>query len=107
MRLTKPNGGQYEHALAKKRIDDILFQSRILSSQFALESERINRQTIRALTQTVTAADTNLVQTRNIAEYREVIARFLQELEKEVAALEFGGSFAYFAKEYEHFLKRI
>ncbi|MDE7001824.1 MAG: AraC family transcriptional regulator [Lachnospiraceae bacterium] len=107
MKLTKQNGGQYEHALAQKRIDDILFQSRILSSQFALESERINRQTIRALTQTVTAADTDLMRTRNIAEYREVIAGFLQELKKEVAVLEFGGSFDYFAKEYENFLKHI
>lgn len=31
-------------------------------------------------------ADTNLVRTRNIAEYREAIAKFLQELNKEVSA---------------------
>lgn len=107
MELTKRNGKQYEQALTEKHIDDIIFQSRILSSQFALESERINRETFRALTQTAITADTNLVKTRNIAEYREAIAKFLQELKKEVSTLEIGGSFAYFAKEYEYFLQRI
>lgn len=107
MELTKRNGKQYEHALAEKRIDDIIFQSRILSSQFALESERINCETIRALTQTALTANTNLLKNRNVAEYREAIAKFLQELNKEVPALEVGGSFAYFAKEYAYFLERI
>lgn len=107
MELTKRNGKQQEHALTEKRIDDIIFQSRILSSQFALESERINRETIRALAQTAITADTNLVRTRNVAAYREAIAKFLQELNKVVSALESGGSFAYFAKEYERFLKRF
>lgn len=107
MKLTKRNGKQYEDALIEKRIDDIIFQSRILSSQFALESERINRETFHALTQTVITADTNLVRTRNVAEYREAIAKFLQELNREISTLEIEGSFAYFAKEYEHFLKCI
>lgn len=107
MELTKRNGRQQEHALAEKHIDDIIFQSRILSSQFALESERINREMFRALAQTAITADTNLARTRNVAEYREAIAKFLQELNKEVSALEIGGSFAYFAKEYEYFLNRI
>ena len=105
--LTKRNCGQNEQALAEKHIDDIIFQSRILSTQFALESERINRETFRALTQIAITADTNLVKTRNVAEYREAIAKFLQQLNKEVSALEFGGSFAYFAKEYENFLQYI
>lgn len=107
MELTKRNGKQYEHALTETHIDDIIFQSRILSSQFALESERVNRETFCVLSQTVITADTNLVRTRNVAEYREAIANFLQGLNKEVSALEIGGSFAYFAKEYEDFLKRI
>ncbi len=106
MELTKYNGRQYEQALTEKHIDDIIFQSKILSSQFALESERINRETFRALTQTVITADTNLGKTRNVAEYREAMAKFLEELNKEVSALEIGGCFAYFAKEYEHFLQR-
>lgn len=105
MELTKRNDKQ--HALIEKHIDDIIFQSRILSSQFALESERANRETFRALAQTAITADTNLVRTRNVAGYREAIANFLEELNKEVSALEIGGSFAYFAKEYECFLKRI
>lgn len=73
MELTKRNGRQYEEALTKKHIDDIIFQSRILSSQFALESERINRETFRALTQTAITADTNLVKTRDLAAYRKTI----------------------------------
>lgn len=105
--LTKRNGKQHEHALAEKRIDDIIFQSRILSSQFALESERTNRKKLRALTHTAITANTNLVRTRNAAEYREAMAKFHQELNKEVSASEIGGSFAYFAKEYEYFLNRI
>ncbi len=107
MELTKQNGNQCEHALTEKHIDDIIFQSRILSSQLALESERANHETFRALTQTVTTADTDLVKTRNLAQYHEAITEFLQELKKEVSALETGGSFACFAKEYEYFLKRI
>ncbi len=107
MELTKGNGRQYEQALTEKHMDDVIFQSRILSSQFALESERINRETFRALAQTAITADTNLVKTRNAAEYREAIAKFLQALNKEICALEIGGSFAYFAKEYETFLERI
>lgn len=105
--LTKRNGKQYEQALAEKHIDDIIFQSRILSSQFAFESERINRKTLRALAQTAITADTNLVRTRNVAEYREAVTKFMQELDKEITALAIGGSFAYFAKEYEYFLNRI
>lgn len=105
--LTKRNGKQYEQALTEKHIDDILFQSRIVSSQFALESERINRETFRALAQTAITADTDLVKTRNVAEYRETIAKFLQALNREISTLEIGGSFAYFAKEYEDFLERI
>ena len=105
--MTKRNGRQYEEALTKKHIDDIIFQSRILSSQFALESERINRETFRALTQTAVTADKNLVKTRDLAEYRNAIAKFLQELNREVSTLEIGGSFAFFAKEYEYFLQHI
>lgn len=107
MELTKGNGRQYEQALTEKHIDDVILQSRILSSQFALESERINRETFRALARTAITADTNLVKNRNVAEYREAIATFLQALNKEIAALEIGGSFAYFAREYEAFLERI
>ena len=73
MELTKRNGRQYEEALTKKHIDDIIFQSRILSSQFALESERINRETFRTLAQTAITADTNLVKTRDVAAYRKTI----------------------------------
>ncbi len=73
MELTKRNRRQCEEALTKKHIDDIIFQSRILSSQFALESERINRETFRALTQTAITADTNLVKTRDLAAYRKTI----------------------------------
>ncbi len=73
MELTKRNGRQYEEALTKKHIDDIIFQSRILSSQFALESERINRETFRTLAQTAITADTNLVKTRDVAAYRKAI----------------------------------
>ncbi len=73
MELTKRNGRQCEEALTKKHIDDIIFQSRILSSQFALESERINRETFRALAQTAITADTNLVKTRDVAAYRKTI----------------------------------
>ena len=47
------------------------------------------------------------MKTRNLAQYHEAITEFLQELKKEVSALETGGSFACFAKEYEYFLKRI
>lgn len=107
MELTKQNDRQHEHALTEKHIDDIIFQSRILSSQFALESERIKCETFCALAQTAITADTNLVGTRNASEYREAIAKFLQELNKEVSARKTGGSFAYFAKEYGYFLKRI
>lgn len=107
MELTKRSGKQHEHALTEKHIDDIIFQSRILSSQFALESERINCETFHTLTQAAITADTNFVRTRNVAEYREAIAKFLQELNKEVSAMETGGNFSYFAKEYEYFLKRI
>ena len=107
MELTKQNGRQHEHALTEKRIDDIIFQSRILSSQLALESERINHEAVRALTQTAITAHTNLVATRNITDYRESITKFLQELNKKISALEFSSSLAYFTKEYECFLKRI
>lgn len=107
MELTKRNRRQCEEALTKKHIDDIIFQSRILSSQFALESERINRETFRALTQTAVTADKNLVKTRDLAAYRKAIAKFLQELNREVSTLEIGGSFAFFAKEYEYFLQHI
>lgn len=107
MELTKQNDKQHEHALTEKCMDDIIFQSRILSSQFALESERINLEAFRVLSQTTIIADTNLVRTRNVVEYREAIARFVQELNKEVSALEIGGVFAYFIKQYEYFLKRI
>lgn len=105
--LTKRNGPQCKQALTEKHIDDILFQSKIVSSQFALESERINREAFRALAQTAITADTNLVKTRNVAEYREAIAKFLQALNREISTLEIGGSFAYLAKEYENFLKHI
>ncbi len=107
MELTKGNGTQYEQSLTEKHIDDIIFQSRIVSSQFALESERINRETFRTLAQMAITADTNLMKTRNVAEYREAIAKFLQALNKEISTLEIGGSFAYFAKEYEDFLEHI
>lgn len=107
MELTKRSGRQYEQALAEKHMEDIIFQGGILSSQFALESERINREAFRALARTVMTADTNLVKTRNAAQYREAITKFLQELDKEVSALEVGGSFAWLAKEYEYFLQRI
>lgn len=107
MELTKRNGKQYELALTEKHIDDIIFQSRILSTQFALESERTNRETCHTLTQAAIMAHTNLVKTQKIAEYREAIEKFLQELNREVSTFGISGSFAYFAKEYEHFLKRI
>jgi len=107
MELTKRNGKPDEHALTEKHIDDVLFQSRIMSSQFALESERIDREAFRALSRAAITAEANLARTRNVSEYRAAIAKFLQELNKEVSALENGGSFAYFAKEYEYFLKHI
>lgn len=107
MELIKRNNNQCEQALAEKHIDDIIFQSKILSSQFALESERIHQETLLALSQTATLADKDLVRTRNVAKYREAITKFLQELKKEVSTLEIGGSFDYFAKEYEYFLERI
>ncbi len=105
--LTKRNGRQYKQALAEKHMDDIIFQSRILSSQFALEAERIQRETFRVLAQAAIAADTALMKTRNTAEYREAIEEFLEALNEEISISEIGGSFAYFAKEYEDFLEHI
>lgn len=105
--LTKRNDKQYQLALTEKHIDDIIFQSRILSSQFALESERINSEAFRALTQAAVISHTNLVKTRKIPEYREAIEKFLQDLNKEASKLEINGSFSYFAKEYEYFLNRL
>lgn len=107
MELTRRNDGQREKALAEKHVDDVIFQGRILSSQFALEAERIHQETFRALARDAIAAGTNLAKARNVAEYREAIEKFLQKLNREVSALGFGGSFAYFAKEYEYFLQRI
>lgn len=107
MELIKRNSRQDEHARAEKHIDDIIFQSKMLSSQFALESERMHCDAFRALTQTVMTADTNLVKHRDVAQYREAITNFLATCNKEISALENGGSFAYFAQEYAYFLKRI
>ena len=94
---------QSQQALVKKHLDDLIFQGGILSSQFALEAERINRDTFRHLAQTADTAHINFVQTKNTAQYCLAIEKFLQELNKEVANLEIGGSFAYFAKEYESY----
>ncbi|MCL2854752.1 MAG: helix-turn-helix domain-containing protein [Defluviitaleaceae bacterium] len=105
--LTQQKGNRSEQDLSNKRIDDIIFQCGILSSQFALEAERINRDTIRNLAQAANEAYAKLVKTRDVVECHKSVSLFLQNLNNEVSSLEIGGSFAYFAKEYEHFLNRI
>ena len=103
--LIQQSGKQSEEALAKKRVDDLVFQSSILSGQFALEAERINRNSFDTLAQVANANHVNFVKTRDVAQYRIAVENFLQDLEIEVAAV--GGSFAYFAKEYKSFLNRV
>ena len=105
--LTIQDGKQSEQALAEKHIDDLIFQSAILSGQFALEAERINRDTFRTLAQAAGAAHMQFVQSRDIVQCCKSVEEFLQNLNKEFSALEVGGSFAYFEREYEMFLNRI
>ena len=105
--LTQRSSKYSDQDLVKKRVEDIIFQCGILSSQFALEAERINRDTFRNLAQVTNEAYANLLETRDVAECHKSLSQFLQDLNKEVSELEIGGSFAYFAKEYGYFLNRI
>lgn len=109
-RLTELGGGcgsRCESSLAKKRLEDVIFQSRILSSQFALEAKRINREAFCALARSVTEADAQLARTGDTGKFCEATAQFLSDLNREISALENGGSFACFAAEYEQFLELI
>ena len=105
--LTQRSGKQSKQDLAMKRVDDIIFQCGILSSQFALEAERINLDAFRNLAGTANTIYENLVSTRDVAQCREAVGQFLQKLNNEVSALENRGSFAYFTQEYGHYLNRI
>ena len=105
--LTKHDYKQSEQAFAEKRIDDIIFQSEILSGQFALEAERINRDTFRNLAKNLKTAHIQLIQTRDVIKYRKVLETFLNDLNIIIFGLDIGGSFAYFAKEFEVFIKHI
>ena len=78
-----------------------------MSSQFALEAERINREAFCALARSVTEADAQLARNGDTGKFCEAAAQFLSDLNREISALENGGSFACFAAEYEQFLELI
>ena len=106
--LTERSINQSEQAIADKRVDDLMFQSGILSSQLTLEAERARLDSFRNIAKTASNNHNHFEKMRDVAKYSEELKLFLANLNKAVAeAGVCGGSFAYFAKEYGNFTNRI
>ncbi len=105
--LTNRNGKQSEQSLMEKHIDDTIFQSKILSSHFALEAKRSKRDALQGLAQSATEAHFQFERTRDFSEYRKSVTAFLTKLNEEISLSDIGGSFTYFAKEYGYFAAKI
>jgi len=106
--LTERNAIQSEQSIANRRVDDLMFQSSILSSQFSLEAERACHDSFSNLAQIANDNHRHFAESKDVAKYGKELESFLENLNKAVAEVGiYGGSFAYFAKEYENFMNRI